>query len=114
VLPDRPESNDAQSGQILQFRRRWRAGLRRRPAIMPDRAAEPADHLAEFEHADRNIDYGRRMLMNVIAVVIVVLLVSVGVWIADTITDMQKVQNCTLQGRQNCAPIAVPNNPGER
>jgi hypothetical protein len=75
---------------------------------MPERGAEPADHLAEFEDADRNIDYGRRMLINVIAVVIVALLVGFGVWIADTITDTQKAQDCALQGRQNCNPIAVP------
>jgi hypothetical protein len=43
-----------------------------------------------------------------IAVMIVSLLVGAGVWIADTIADMQKIQDCTLQGRQNCAPIEVP------
>jgi hypothetical protein len=36
------------------------------------------------------------------------LLVGAGVWLADTIADMQKIQDCTLQGRQNCAPIEVP------
>ena len=46
--------------------------------------------------------------MNVIAVVIVSLLVGVGVWLADTIADMEKAQDCLMQGRQNCAPIEVP------
>jgi len=48
------------------------------------------------------------MLLNVMAVAIVVLLMVAGVWIADTIVNMEKVQDCTMQGRQNCAPIAVP------
>jgi len=48
------------------------------------------------------------MLMNVIAVMIVSALVGVGVWIADTITDMEKMQDCLMQGRQNCAPIVLP------
>jgi hypothetical protein len=47
------------------------------------------------------------MLMNVIAVMIVAALVGVGVWIADTITDMEKTQDCLMQGRQNCAPITM-------
>jgi len=48
------------------------------------------------------------MLMNVIAIAIVALLVGVGVWIADTIAEMEKDQDCVLQGRANCAPIEVP------
>jgi hypothetical protein len=45
------------------------------------------------------------MLMNVIAVVIVSALVGIGVWIADTIADIETSQDCAMQGRQNCAPI---------
>ena len=62
----------------------------------------------QYEEEDGHIDYRHRMLMNVIAVVIVSVLIGVGVWIADTIADMQKAQDCVMQGRQNCAPIEVP------
>ncbi len=48
------------------------------------------------------------MLMNVMAVMVVIALVGAGVWIADTIEDMQKAQDCVMQGRQNCAPIELP------
>ena len=72
------------------------------------RDGDPTDDLARYEQEDRNVDYRQRMLMNVIAVVVVAMLVGVGVWIADTIADMEKIQDCTMQGRQNCAPIAVP------
>jgi hypothetical protein len=34
-----------------------------------------------------------------------VILIGLGVWIADTISDMQRAQDCVMQGRQNCAPI---------
>jgi hypothetical protein len=109
VLPDRPESTETPLGQILQFRKRWRAPVSRGRSIAPDHdAAEPLDELAQYEREDHNVDYGRRMLLNVMAVGIVVLLMVAGVWIADTIVDMEKVQDCTMQGRQNCAPIAVP------
>jgi hypothetical protein len=98
-----------ESGQILTFQLRRRAGTPRHAPIMPDGdGAEPVDDLAVFEEEDGRIDYRHRMLMNVIAVVIVSVLISAGVWIADTIADMQKAQDCTLQGRQNCAPIELP------
>jgi hypothetical protein len=108
VVQDQPSPNDG-SGQILSFQVRRRLGMPapRHAPIAPD-GDEPVDDLAAFEEEDGNIDYRHRMLMNVIAVVIVSVLISAGVWIADTIAAMQKVQDCALQGRQNCAPIEVP------
>jgi hypothetical protein len=112
VADNRPESNEApESGQVLSFQPRRRAGLRpvRDSAAMPEsRETEPIDELAAFEAEDRHIDYRHRMAMNAIAVAIVALLVGAGVWIADTIAAMQQTQDCVLQGRQNCAPIEVP------
>ena len=96
-------------GQILPFPLRRRLGSPRHAPVAPDGDdAGPADDLAAFEDEDGNIDYRHRMLMNVIAVVVVSVLISAGVWIADTIAAMQKAQDCALQGRQNCAPIEVP------
>jgi len=45
--------------------------------------------------------------MNLIALAILTSLVCLGVWIADTISDLQKEQDCLMQGRSNCAPIEV-------
>jgi hypothetical protein len=108
VVQDQPNPNDG-SGQILSFQVRRRLGMPmpRHAPIAPD-GDEPVDDLAAFEDEDGNIDYRHRMLMNVFAVVIVSVLISAGVWIADTIAAMQKAQDCALQGRQNCAPIEVP------
>ena len=108
VVQDQPNPNDG-SGQILSFQLRRRLGMPtpRHAPIAPD-GDEPIDDLAAFEEEDGHIDYRHRMLMNVFAVVIVSILITAGVWIADTIAAMQKVQDCALQGRQNCAPIEVP------
>jgi hypothetical protein len=109
VIKERPQVNEAQgSGQILQFQ------LRRRVSVMPPRPVPAAgdvelpDDLAQYEQEDLHINYRHRMLMNVMAVMVVSALVGAGVWIADTIEDMQKAQDCLLQGRQNCAPIEMP------
>jgi hypothetical protein len=92
--------------------------FRRRPAPspVPIAAARPGDpetgspdDLAHYEQEpDEPVDYRHRMLMNVIAIAIVTLLVGAGVWIADTIADMEKDQDCVMQGRGNCAPIETP------
>ncbi len=69
----------------------------------------PNPEFARFEQEqDEPIDYRHRMIMNVIALAIVTLLVGLGVWIADTISDLQREQDCLMQGRSNCAPIEVP------
>jgi hypothetical protein len=114
---DRPEPDGVpHTAQVLRFRPRER--LERafaRPARPASEPAEPVselfDDLAQFEHdreEEENINYPQRMLMNVIAVAVVTILIGVGVWLADTIADMERDQDCVLQGRQNCAPIEVP------
>lgn len=109
------------TAQVLQFR--TRAGLAEHAAgrasvreLFPKPDDEQFDHLAPYEQdqeEDENINYPHRMLMNIIAVAIVTVLIGVGVWLADTIADMERDQDCVLQGRQNCAPIelAIPPSP---
>jgi hypothetical protein len=97
-------------GQVLPFRHR--RGQLRLPATVihtADASTEPADHLAQYEQEPAEpVDYRQRMLMNVIALAIVTLLVGAGVWIADTIADIQNDQDCVMQGRSNCARIEAP------
>lgn len=110
MADDRLDPEGAQqSAQVLRFRLRRRADGP--PA--PDRAGEPLDDLAQYEQEqyedeDDNADYRHRMLMNAIAVAVVAILVGVGVLIADTIAEIERDQDCVLQGRSNCAPIEVP------
>jgi hypothetical protein len=111
---DRPESEGAQpSAQVLQFRPRQRL-TDRSPAgtAAPDEPeGELLDDLAQYERdpeeEEENINYPRRMLMNAIAAAVVTILIGVGVWLADTIAEMERNQDCVLQGRQNCAPIEI-------
>jgi len=70
------------------------------------------DDLARYEQErDEIVDYRQRMLMNVIGLAIVTFLVSTGVWLADTIADMERDQDCVMQGRVNCAPVVLPEPP---
>lgn len=95
-------------GQILKFEPR-RPGSPSFAAGPPPQNEDDLDDFARFEQEqDEPIDYRHRMIMNLIALAILILLVGLGVWIADTISDLQREQDCLMQGRSNCAPIEVP------
>jgi hypothetical protein len=66
------------------------------------------ESLGKFEQTDRPDDYRHRMTMNALALVATVLLIVIGVWIADTISRMQKDQDCYLSGQRNCTTIDAP------
>jgi hypothetical protein len=110
VVHNQPDPHSADEfGQVLAFRRRPAAPVPLVVARPRDPQASSLDDLARYEQdPDEPIDYRQRMLMNVIAIAIVTLLVTAGVWIADTMTDMEKDQDCVMQGRANCAPIDLP------
>jgi hypothetical protein len=112
VGDDRLPSREADgSAQVLRFRQRPRVGHVAPPPAATKRddlESEPFDDLAQYEEEDSNVDYRHRMLMNVIAAAVVVSLVVFGVWIADVITDMERDQDCLMQGRQNCGAIEIP------
>lgn len=107
----RPNPHKADGlGQVVPFRRPGRP-LPLQPTVSDE--AE-IDDLAAFEQdrdepdAEEFVDYRQRMFMNVIALAVVTLLVSTGVWLADTIAGMERDQDCVMQGRVNCAPIELP------
>jgi hypothetical protein len=95
-------------GRILKFEPR-RPGKAVFAPSAPQSVEDDLDDFARFEQEqDEPIDYRHRMIMNLIAFAILVVLVGLGVWIADTISDLQREQDCLMQGRSNCAPIQVP------
>jgi hypothetical protein len=111
LAQDKPEGDDTPHvAQVLQFRPRQRAAEPNRAAPAAEVPDALPDDLAGYEQDrdDEPVNYGQRMLMNVIAIAVVCLLIGIGVWLADTIAEMERDQDCVLQGRQNCAPIEVP------
>ena len=59
-------------------------------------------------HDDAPLNERDRTVTNLIVLVVVVVLVAAGVWLANTMLDVRKIQDCFASGRRNCAPIAVP------
>jgi hypothetical protein len=68
--------------------------------IDPDTPREPATDAPASERD--------RTTTNIIVLVVVALLIGAGVWLANTMLDVRKIQDCVASGRRNCAPIVTP------
>ena len=91
--------------RVLPFRPRSGLFVRRGPP-------PPVEDLGKYERgsADNNDDYRHRMTMNVLAAIVTVGLILGGIWIADTMAQMRKNQDCVLIGRSGCTPVNAPLN----
>jgi hypothetical protein len=123
VKTQRPIAADEEH-QVLKFRPRTLAyppGRRATQASLPEanraeanRAAvadnrpEPND-LSRYER-DRSEpdDFRHRMLANIAALAFTVALTAIGIWLAMSIADLRKTQDCVLMGRRDCARISTP------
>jgi hypothetical protein len=90
--------------RVLKFRPRTTA----HPPPRQDATREPND-LSRYEKArDEQDDFRHRMLANLAAFAFTVALTAVGIWLAMSIADMRKTQDCVLMGRRDCAHISTP------
>jgi hypothetical protein len=50
----------------------------------------------------------QRRLGNFVILGFFLVIVGIGVWLANAMIDYRKVDDCLAQGRRNCAPIDAP------
>ena len=69
---------------------------------------EPND-LSRYERArDEPDDFRHRMLANIAAFAFTVALTAIGIWLAMSIADLRRTQDCVLMGRRDCVRISTP------
>ena len=77
------------------------------PAKTPNTKAA-ANDLSRYERPrDEGDDFRHRMLANIAALAFTVALTAIGIWLAMSIADLRKTQDCVLMGRRDCARISV-------
>lgn len=91
-------SSGEDQGRILRFRHR-------RSSELPD--GEAVEGLGKYERSHEQDDYRHRMLVNAAALVFIAFLIGAGYWLATSMAQMRKNQDCVLSGRRNCAPVEV-------
>jgi hypothetical protein len=81
---------DEKRGQILRFRTRGipPRDYRRHPTVDSGHVI-PLDHLAKYERGDDNEDFRDRMMANLFALVVSVMLIVCGTWLTWQLADMQ-------------------------
>jgi hypothetical protein len=100
--------------RVLQFRPRasthtpaWRRDLDAQ-ARQEDTQQEPND-LSRYERPrDEPDDFRHRMLANIAAFAFTVALTAIGIWLAMSIADLRRTQDCVLMGRRDCVRITTP------
>jgi hypothetical protein len=100
--------------RVLKFRPRTLAhppGRRADPGdqVQSENAGQDANDLSRYER-DRNEpdDFRHRMLANIAAFAFTVALTAIGIWLAVSISELRKTQDCVLMGRRDCAQISTP------
>ncbi|MES2195975.1 MAG: hypothetical protein V4517_16285 [Pseudomonadota bacterium] len=101
--------------RVIKFRPRTLAHPPGQPdsqTRLQDGRQQPRDvtgDLSRFERAPEEPDeFRHRMLANLAALAFTVALTAIGIWLAMSIADLRKAQDCVLMGRRDCAQISTP------
>jgi hypothetical protein len=109
VKTQRPITSDSEH-VVLKFRPRTSPqppGKHKEP-IRSAHPAPVANDLSRYEkQREEPDDFRQRMLANIAAFAFTVALTAIGIWLAMSIADLRKTQDCVLMGRHDCAKISV-------
>jgi hypothetical protein len=113
VKTQRPIISAPSDGEhrVLQFRPRTLAPApgQRRILSEPVEQGSEANDLSRYERdREEPDDYRHRMLANIAAFAFTVALTAIGIWLAISIADLRRNQDCVLMGRRDCVRISVP------
>lgn len=97
-----PQRKEEHTAQILPFKRKKKPV----PVVVPRSALEGLGKYARGEPDD----FTHRQKMNAAALLILILLIVGGVWLATKLADLRRDQDCVMAGRRNCGQ-AVPATP---
>ena len=109
----RPITSDDEH-RVLQFRPRsqLQGSMRRGNGTVQPLHAQPAPEpldLSRYEQPrDEPDDFRHRMLANIAALAFTIALTAIGIWLAVSIADLRRTQDCVLMGRRDCVKITTP------
>jgi hypothetical protein len=109
----RPIASDDEH-RVLQFRPRIspHPASRTGGGIVQPLRAEPAPEpldLSRYEQPrEEPDDFRHRMLANIAALAFTIALTAIGIWLAVSIADLRRTQDCVLMGRHDCVKITTP------
>lgn len=103
VKTQRPINSD-DDHRVVKFRPRTSAQL---PGRSQQEVRHQARDLSGYEgDTEEPDDFRHRMLANLAAFAFTVALTAIGIWLALSIAELRKTQDCVLMGRRDCAQIS--------
>ena len=105
-----PRRDDEERGRVVVFRPRV-PRARNDNQRRPDRYRPPVEDVGKYTRGSDDDNYTHRMVNNVLAFLVLCLIVFCGIWLANTMAQMRRDQDCVLTGRTNCSPIKIPMDP---
>ena len=76
------------------------------PAVPQHRREMLQLDLSRYEQPrEQPDDFRHRILANIAAIAFTIALTAIGIWLAMSIADLRKTQDCLLTGRRDCARI---------
>lgn len=92
---------DDELGRVLPFSRKAGAPRGKPPE-------EPVEDLGKYAQDAEPDDYRQRMINNGLGLAALLVLGAIGIWLATSIAEMRRNQDCVLSGRRDCAKVVVP------
>ncbi|MBC7580259.1 MAG: hypothetical protein H7312_23270 [Tardiphaga sp.] len=106
MTKQQPSIREDDEHRVLKFVPRTSATPPNPPA---GPATNAADDLSRFERPrNEPDDFRHRMLANAAAFALTAVLTGIGIWLAVSIAELRKTQDCVLMGRRDCANIVAP------
>ena len=103
------EPRPDEKGRVVPFDRH--KGRVRAPQAAPPEG-RPVEDLSKYAQSREPDDYRQRMINNGLGLALLLILVAIGVWLATTMAEMRRNQDCVLSGRRDCSRVVVPPQPG--
>jgi hypothetical protein len=77
--------------------------------LQKDSQQQEQNDLSRYERPrEEPDDFRQRMLANIAAFAFTVALTAIGIWLAMSIADLRRTQDCVLMGRRDCVRISTP------
>ena len=104
MKPRQSQTSSDSDRRVIKFRPR--GGVEVQERLDASRPPAPSNDLSRYERGrDEPDDFRHRMVANAAAGAFAVALTAIGIWLAMSIADIRKTQDCVLMGRRDCAGI---------
>jgi hypothetical protein len=109
-VPKQQQRRDSNAGRIVLFPARhsrakqkaWQEKIGR-----SDLQETEVAGLRQYEQNAEPDDYPHRMMVNLAAFALILVLTLAGIWLAEQLALLRKHQDCAFTGRKNCGEMEV-------